>query len=69
MTFPLGGFGFQVWFIETGVECRLIGTAGSRTGIGGSFSNRDLGVPRWGGKYGLAAVLSSKGVKALVRPI
>ncbi len=34
-----------------------------------TFSNRGIGVLMWGGKYGLAAVLSSNVVKALVRPI
>jgi len=41
MTVPLEGFGFQVWFIGTGVECRPFDAAGSGTSSS-TFSNRGI---------------------------
>jgi hypothetical protein len=57
---------FQVWIIETGVECRLVDTEGWTFDV---FSNHYVRVLIVAGKYGLAPILSSKRVKALVRPI
>jgi hypothetical protein len=67
MTFPQG-FGFQVRFRETGVVCGP-GAPGEVADPASTFSNRDAGVLRWVGKYGVVKVVSSKVVKALVRAI